>query len=179
MAKNDRAEVKKGMDDILGGAGMDLVGQVIASDRKRSGRGEETTQNYDNKTSNNVIPQYDNKTSHNAIKQEVSAESHKPIRQERKTVATPQSRKEPKPQAKSALEDRIQEAARMAESPTMTVTLRIPQEMNDWLDTYVHGAWPEKVKKQELVVEGLRLLIARRGKPKEEVIQTELLPNDK
>jgi hypothetical protein len=51
--------------------------------------------------------------------------------------------------------------------------------MNDWLDTYVHGAWPEKVKKQELVVEGLRLLIARRGKPKEEIISTELLPEDK
>lgn len=179
MGKNDREEVKKGMDDILGGSGMDFVGQVIASDRKRSGRGEEPAQNYDNMTSNSAITQYDNKTSPRAIKQEVSAESHKPIKQERKTAVPSQSRKEPRSQAKSALEERIQEATRMAESPTMTVTLRIPQEMNDWLDTYVHGAWPEKVKKQELVVEGLRLLIARRGKPKEEIIQTELLPGDK
>lgn len=161
------------MADLLGSSGLDLVGQVIASDRKRSGRGDEAPKEYDNKTSHNVISEYDNKT----IPPEISEEGHKVIKQERK--APPQSsQKEPKAAGKSTLETRIADARKMANSPTTTVTLRIPQEMNDWLDTYVHGAWPEKIKKQELVVEGLKLLIARRGRPKEEILSTELLPED-
>ena len=35
---------------------------------------------------------------------------------------------------------------------------------------------PDKVKKQQLVTEALMLLYARRGKPKEEILPTELLP---
>ena len=45
---------------------------------------------------------------------------------------------------------RFQEARKLAQSPTMTVTLRLPCELNLWLDEYVHRAWPEKVRKQEL-----------------------------
>jgi len=58
---------------------------------------------------------------------------------------------------------------------TMTVTLRIPQPMNDWLDDYVHQSWPERVRKQELVIEALRMLMVRRGQAGEEVLPTELL----
>jgi hypothetical protein len=63
----------------------------------------------------------------------------------------------------------------MAEGPTMTVTLRIPTEMNRWLDEYVHRAWPERIRKQELVIEALRLLFARRGRPGEPLLETDLL----
>jgi hypothetical protein len=64
----------------------------------------------------------------------------------------------------------------LAESPTTTVTLRIPRALNDWLDEYVHRAWPERVRKQELVIEGLRLLFARRGRAGEPLVDTSLLP---
>jgi hypothetical protein len=67
----------------------------------------------------------------------------------------------------------------MAASPTITVTLRLPLELNHWLDTYVHGAWPERIRKQELVTEALRMLVARRGAPGEAVLVTELLPAEK
>jgi len=74
------------------------------------------------------------------------------------------------------LATRLAEAKRMAESPTTTVTLRVPQELNGWLDEYVHRAWPERVRKQELVAEALRMLFVRRGRPGEAVVTTELLP---
>ncbi len=74
------------------------------------------------------------------------------------------------------LEERMAEAQRMAESSTTTVTLRLPRELNDWLDEYVHRVWPERVRKQELVIEGLRLLFARRGRPGEPIVRTSLLP---
>jgi hypothetical protein len=57
----------------------------------------------------------------------------------------------------------------------MTVTLRIPQAFNEWLDEYVHRSWPQKVRKQELVIEALRLLYARRGHAGEDIISTPLL----
>lgn len=66
----------------------------------------------------------------------------------------------------------------MAESPTTTVTLRIPRELNDWLDEYIHRAWPEKVRKQDLVSEGLRLAFARRGRPGEPILPTTLLAEE-
>src|SRR5262249_23525792 len=73
---------------------------------------------------------------------------------------------------------RLAEAKRMAESATTTVTLRLPRELNDWLDEYVHRAWRERVRKQELVVEGLRMLFARRGRPGEPILPTGLLPEE-
>jgi hypothetical protein len=66
----------------------------------------------------------------------------------------------------------------MAASPTTTVTLRIPRELNDWLDEYIHRAWPQKVRKQDLVGEALRLAFARRGRPGEPVLPTPLLPEE-
>ena len=66
----------------------------------------------------------------------------------------------------------------MVQSATTTVTLRLPRELNDWLDEYVHRAWPERVRKQELVIEGLRMLLARRGRPGEPILPTELLPEE-
>lgn len=73
------------------------------------------------------------------------------------------------------LSERVEEAVELAATQTITVTLRIPQGFNDWLDGYVHGAWPEKIRKQELVVEGLMLAYARRGLAGEEIIGTALL----
>lgn len=73
------------------------------------------------------------------------------------------------------LSARVDEAAELAATPTITVTLRIPQGFNAWLDGYVHGSWPEKIRKQELVVEGLMLAFARRGQAGETIIGTALL----
>jgi hypothetical protein len=73
------------------------------------------------------------------------------------------------------LGERVALARELAASPTVTVTLRIPARLNEWLDPYVHGAWPEKVRKQALVAEGLRLLVARRGGPGESSVSTDLI----
>ena len=73
------------------------------------------------------------------------------------------------------LEKRLALVDELARTPTATVTLRLPTGLNQWLDGYVHGAWPTRIRKQELVVEALRLLIARRGSPNEEALATDLL----
>jgi hypothetical protein len=72
------------------------------------------------------------------------------------------------------LEKRLALAEELAKTPTVTVTLRLPAGLNQWLDAYLHGAWPSKLRKQGLVSEALRLLIARRGGAGEEVIVTDL-----
>ena len=92
------------------------------------------------------------------------------------TTVKREGRRKPERGTAELLEGRLAEARRMAESSTTTVTLRLPRELNDWLDEYVHRAWPERVRKQELVIEGLRLLIARRGRPGEPILETNLLP---
>jgi hypothetical protein len=73
------------------------------------------------------------------------------------------------------LEKRLALSEELAGTDTTTVTLRLPVGLNQWLDGYVHRAWPVKIRKQDLVVEALRLLIARRGGPGEEVFVTDLL----
>jgi hypothetical protein len=50
--------------------------------------------------------------------------------------------------------------------------------MNEWLDEYVHRAWPKKVKKQDLVIEALQMLIARRVAAGETPTPTILLLED-
>jgi hypothetical protein len=80
--------------------------------------------------------------------------------------------------ARKTLQKRIDLARELSRSPTTTVTLRLPQGMNDWLDAYLHRAWPERIRKQELVAEALMLLIARRGGPGEPTFDTDLLGGD-
>jgi hypothetical protein len=76
---------------------------------------------------------------------------------------------------KKTLEKRLALADELANTPTTTLTLRLPVGMNQWLDAYVHGVWQTKVRKQELVIEAMRLLIARRGAPNEDVLATDFL----
>jgi hypothetical protein len=160
MAKRDRDKIKAGMAEVLA-AGGDLVSQVVAGDRRRAGRGTKTT-NYDNMTSNTVITET----------------TKPPVRKGRRgqPAATAGGSADI---GAANLGARLQQAAEMAASPTITVTLRLPLELNHWLDTYVHGAWPERIRKQELVTEALRMLVARRGAPGETVLATELLPSEK
>ena len=143
MANKDRAAVENGLSDILG--------NVIQSDRRRAGRGEEpsvappamdtvTSPPETDEAGNKTIGHYDNK----AIGQAGN------ITKEPASAAAPRKRRaEPKDET-TALQRRITEAQALAHSPTTTVTLRIPHALNDWLDEYVHGSWPEKVKKQQL-----------------------------
>jgi hypothetical protein len=73
------------------------------------------------------------------------------------------------------LEKRLALADELARTPTTTVTLRLPAGLNEWLDGYVHGAWPARIRKQELVVEAIRLLIAHRVSANEMALPTDLL----
>lgn len=76
------------------------------------------------------------------------------------------------------LAERTERAKDAAQSLTATVTLRIPHEMNDYLDEYVHGAWSRenRIRKQQMVIEALQMLMARRGRAGEEILPTDLLP---
>jgi hypothetical protein len=76
------------------------------------------------------------------------------------------------------LQKRLALADELARTPTTTVTLRLPTGLNRWLDGYVHGAWPAKIRKQELVVEAMRLLIACRGGAHEDVLAIGLVEED-
>lgn len=197
MPKRDREAVSQGLSGILGSSETsDLLGSVISSDRRRAGRltppsGEDTAKLDGDMTSHNVIRQYDNKTN-NRTDNQASGQTDKQVSGQADIQASPievgqadnaviespkrEGRKRQDRRPDNLLEKRASEAEQMAASPTTTVTLRIPRELNDWLDEYVHRAWPERVRKQELVIEGLRLLFARRGRPGEPILETELLP---
>jgi hypothetical protein len=187
MPERDRTAVSQELSQLLGGSETtDLLGSVIRSDRHKAGRTVPPAEP-DTMTSHTVIRQYDNETStqsdHNTSSHASKRSNPVPLRQADTTkgVCAVVSRTRPDSgNQESATGDllvrRLAEAQRMAESATTTVTLRLPRELNDWLDEYVHRAWPERVRKQELVIEGLRMLFARRGRPGEPILPTGLLP---
>ncbi len=61
-------------------------------------------------------------------------------------------------------------ANKLAKSPKRTVTLRIPIELNEWLNEYQHLSYPKRLTKGGLVVEGLILAYLCRGRPGEKVL---------
>jgi hypothetical protein len=166
----------------------DLLGSIIRSDRRKAGRAMPAA-DCDTMTSQVVSVQYDKQAS-TQPDQRTSDEAGKPAgpedvgqtdaATERPGVGTVkrEGQRQHGGGASDLLEGRTAEARRMAESPTTTVTLRIPRELNDWLDEYIHRAWPEKVRKQDLVSEGLRLVFTRRGRPGEPILPTLLLPEE-
>ena len=72
---------------------------------------------------------------------------------------------------KALIETRINKGKRMASSPTMTVTLRIPKDLNEWLQRYVSLSYPEKISKGHIVTQALILAYLSRGEPKEEFLE--------
>jgi hypothetical protein len=46
-----------------------------------------------------------------------------------------------------------------------TRALLMERQLNDWLDEYRHLSYPQRIEKQSLVIEGLRLLYMARGQP--------------
>jgi hypothetical protein len=75
--------------------------------------------------------------------------------------------------SRTLLVERQKEADRKANSKTTTVTLRIPTELNEWLDEYRHLSYPQRIEKQSLVIEALRLLYMARGQPGTEAYNLE------
>jgi hypothetical protein len=189
MPKRDRAAVSQQLSQILGGSdATDLLQNVIQSDRHKAGRAMPAPEP-DTMTSRTVISQYghdtstrsDHKTSNLADKHVTSvAFPQADATEEVLSVPTrTRQRSTYQKQDPGGLRARrVAEAKRMAASTTTTVTLRLPRELNDWLDEYVHRAWPERVRKQELVIEALRILFARRGRPGEPILKTGLLLED-
>ena len=187
MANKDRDAVNNGLNDLLG--------NVIRSDRERAGRGKpeapqefkaevidapvqavqavqaqssSPSQNEDNKT----LTHYDTMTDEHSEEVSPPATARKVSVQKRKEKSVPVVK------SSNASSARVDEAQEMAETSTMTVTLRIPQAFNEWLDEYVHRSWPQKVRKQELVIEALQLLYARRGRAGDDILSTSLLGED-
>jgi hypothetical protein len=89
----------------------------------------------------------------------------KPTQKKRKRTA--------RGQEGALLKERKETTEEMAKSATITVTLRIPAAFNEWLDEYRHPSYPQRVGKQELVVEGLKMAYLRRGKPGEVLLGQE------
>ena len=190
MPERDRLAVTQEVTQILGGPETtDLLGNVIRSDRHKAGRAAPAAAEPDTMTSHRVIRQYDNETStqsdHKTGCQASKQASPEPLRQADAATGVPpvgarrrQGSRNQEQDSGDLVARRLAEAKRMAESATTTVTLRLPRELNDWLDEYVHRAWPERVRKQELVIEGLRMLLARRGRPGEPILLTALLPEE-
>ena len=202
MSRKDRDAVARGMSDLF--SYTDILGSVVRSDRKRAGRltslpSEETPGDViplhegrhpeDVMTGHSVISEYDNMTDRQACRQtdkqadtqvseEAGGDGDNPQEALEDVPATHDPRKRATREVAPAalLAGRVAEGRRMAGSPTATVTLRLPREFNAWLDEYIHRAWPERVHKQALVTEALQLLFARRGRPGEPVLSTELLP---
>ena len=202
MSRRDRDAVARGMSDIFTGA--DLLGSVVRSDRKRAGRlaslhSEETFGDVipldegrplePVMTGHSVIGEYDNLTDRQAdrqtdkqtdtqVSEDAGGEGDNPqeVLEVFTTARDPRKRATREVAPADLLAGRVAEGRRMAGSPTATVTLRLPREFNAWLDEYIHRAWPERVHKQALVTEALQLLFARRGRPGEPVLPTELLP---
>lgn len=190
MPKGTRTALDLELTHILGGpAATDLLGSVIVSDRRRAGRTPPAPARHDTMTRHAVSGPYDKEASgqpdHEADDQLCGRASPVAGRRagtaaELPGAAAPRRADDRRHErgTRGLLTGRVAEAGRMAASPTTTVTLRIPRELNDWLDEYIHRAWPQKVRKQDLVSEGLRLAFARRGRPGEPLLPTPFLPEE-
>lgn len=177
MANRDKLAVDAGMNDLLG--------SVIQTDRRQSGRGQEQpvpTPVLSEEPSNAPTPpaareHYDTKT---VRQNDIMTEPPPNDVPEIKALPPTPKKKLTKETSAPAppdtlLVERRKTVRAMAKTPTVTVTLRIPNELNAWLDEYMHGSWRTRVRKQDLVIEGLKLLYARRGKVGEKILDTELL----
>ena len=188
MGKKDRDAVNRGMEDILGET--DILANVVSRDRERFGRADGETENNlqdtqitqpDNNTSNTVIQQYDNNTllqpdTQTGIQTDSAAilqVATQPLKTKKRKLAGSVEHS-----TEINFSERAERAAQMTTGSTTTITLRIPIQMNEWLDEYVHRAWPKKVKKQDLVIEALQMLIARRVAAGETPTSTKLLLED-
>ncbi len=131
---------------------------------------------YDNMTSTLSDKQTDRHADKLASKQ---ADLQASGRADNEANTTSASRSKPKarrtPGDQVLIKDRLREAKDLATSPPVPITVRLPSQLNAWLDEYVHRSWPVRVRKQELVAEALRMLYARRGRPGEPLLATELL----
>jgi hypothetical protein len=194
MSKRDREAVHRGLDDVFASEGSDLLNNVIQSDRRRAGRigsplpGDDVSPagkfelSYDNQTGQPRRSEYDHQTdvlADNPASQLLLGPTDRlsaaaPLTVPKRTASSSRKRKN-STEPNHLLTARITEGRRLADTPTTTVTLRLPRGLNDWLDEYVHRAWPERVRKQELVAEALRMLLVRRGRPGEPVLDTEFL----
>lgn len=188
MGKKDRDAVNRGMEDILGET--DILANVVSRDRERFGRADGETENTlqdtkitqpDNNTSNTVIQQYDNNTvlqsgTQTGIQTDSAAilqVAAQPLKTKKRKIAGSVEHS-----TEINFSERAERSAQMTTGSTTTITLRIPIQMNEWLDEYVHRAWPKKVKKQDLVIEALQMLIARRVAAGETPTPTKLLLED-
>jgi hypothetical protein len=158
VANRDRTAVETGLNDLLG--------NVIRTDRKQYGRDART----DAPAETPPLPVPQDNT---PAPQETDIPEEEVLTA---TVAPTTKRRQPaRPRTTSLVAERVEQAEEMASSPTVTVTLRIPKDLNDWLDEYVHHSWRQKLRKQGLVTEALQMLYARRGKPGEDILDTAFL----
>lgn len=188
MARRERDAVRDGLAQLFGDS-PDLLAGVIWSDRVRAGRdgqtpayaGTEPTEHGEppvhgdtHTAASPVRLDYDKQTDkHTDLPTTAHTDSptHTPACNQAHA-----SVKRKRPQEPNRLRaERLAEADRLAAGPTLTVTLRLPQAFNAWLDEYVHRSWPVRIRKQELLGEALRLLFVHRGRAGEPLLLTDWL----
>lgn len=201
----ERRAVTEAFDEIFTNkeAAPDVLGRVVANDRRKSGRGQEpapdpevvvpagggaeVSRQEPEPAGNEAYPLTSKPVSQQAYTEPDAAAAvidPTPATEPTPAPGLPKTaRAKPTPGKPSAapgdqVNQRVTQATQMAKSSTVTVSLRMPHQLNSWLDAYVHESWPERVKKQDLIAEALRMLVARRGKAGEFIIPTELLPED-
>lgn len=211
MAGKRERQAVAAFDEIISGpdTNSDVLGSVLASDRKRAGRGQQepaATSTAPSPATPPAPPLVPNAEAQ-PVQQEESVLTSQPASQLTSIQSSRQDdagtdrvdeaevrvldpelaptlpRAKPSTRKSAAtvsdpVRERVRDATRRAKSTTVTVSLRMPQELNVWLDAYVHESWPQRVKKQDLIIEALRMLIARRGKAGESIVSTELLPEE-
>lgn len=137
----------------------DVLSRVLERDRARSGRRTPASE------PPNITTLHDAHITAHAENNEYSQQSAQPSGQTHSKAATQStSQEDARPAAQkgsraSLRADAQKRAQRMAASPAIPITLRLPSELNDFLDDAAHARRKQGVKKQDLVSRAVQLLV--------------------
>ena len=90
----------------------------------------------------------------------IHTDAQPPVRPSTQTDAKASVKMGTKKSSKLDAEEAVQTRVRlMAASRAVPITLRMPEELNDWLDEYAHTHRKQGVKKQDLIARAVQLLV--------------------
>jgi hypothetical protein len=131
----------------------DMMSRVLERDRVKNGRRPPEPEHITNLQAAHI-------TMHEAISEYEQPRTQEGSSEEARTE-TQADAKTPEPQrSRAAIRAGAQKRAQqMASSPAIPITLRLPTELNDFLDESAHALRKKGVKKQDLVSRAVQLLV--------------------
>lgn len=139
--------------DALPSGANGLSGPTPAAETLRDMPTEDITSNIAAQTPANKTTQ---QLSHTDVHQPALPD----VQADAKAATKMGAKKSSKPDAEEAAREAVQaRARRMAASRAIPITLRLPEELNDWLDEYAHAHRKQGVKKQDLIARAVQLLV--------------------